>query len=78
MIATETPDDPLEGFAGPVRALIARGLQKGFLTYAEMHCDLREELLPPEMIDRILIALEIAGIELVDDNEADRGCVPPA
>ena len=65
--------DPIDAFEGPVKALIEEGRRKGYLTYAEMQRDLSEELLSPEKIDQILMALEEMGIELVDESESGEG-----
>ncbi len=69
MIATESTDDPFEGLPIVARALVEKGRQKGFLTYAEMQHHLAEELLSAEQIDQVLMRLEEFGIELLDENE---------
>ena len=47
-------------------ALINRGLEKRFLTYEEVNAYLPDEDVSPEKLDRLLLALERHGIQLVE------------
>jgi RNA polymerase primary sigma factor len=58
--------------------LVEEGKKKGFLTYAEMNRLLEDQFVPPERMDAIFLALEDAGVEVVDDvvDAADEASVP--
>ena len=53
-----------------VKKLIAKGKQRGYLTYEEMNDDLPEEAVSPDRLDSLLMALDELGIELIDESEA--------
>jgi RNA polymerase primary sigma factor len=53
-----------------VKRLIAKGKQRGYLTYEEMNEDLPEEAVSPDRLDSLLMALDELGIELIDESEA--------
>ena len=53
-----------------VKKLIAKGKQRGYLTYEEMNDDLPEEAVSPDRLDSLLMALDELGIELLDESEA--------
>ena len=53
------------------KLLIERGREKGFLTYEEINDILPEETISPEKIDRILVALDDHGIDLIDESEME-------
>jgi len=59
-----------------INELIARGQQKGFLTYEEMNNLLPDEAVSPEYIDEILLALDQKGIDLIDEAELKEGKGP--
>ncbi|TDJ71450.1 MAG: RNA polymerase sigma factor RpoD [Planctomycetota bacterium] len=52
------------------KLLIEEGRRKGFLTYAEMSKLLDDQFIPPDAMDQVFIALEDAGIEVLDDARA--------
>jgi len=52
-----------------IQALLDRGKERGYLTYEEMNDSLPEDLVSPERLDRILMALDELGVELVDEAE---------
>ncbi len=54
-----------------VQELIARGQQKGFLTYEEMNSLLPDDAVSPEYIDEILLMLDQKGIDLIDESELE-------
>ena len=51
-------------------ALISRGVQEGFLTYEDVNSYLPDEDVSPEKLDRLLMAIERKGIQLVDSASA--------
>jgi len=59
--------DPLDV---SVRKLIAKGKERGYLTYEEMNEDLPEEAVSPDKLDSLLMTLDELGIELIDEEEA--------
>ena len=54
-----------------LQQLIGRGKTQGYLTYDEVNDYLPDEDVTPEKLDNLLIALEEAGIELVDEPPAE-------
>ncbi len=54
-----------------IKALIDRGQEKGYLTYEEMNDLLPEDVVSPEYIDEILLALDQKGIDLLDETDVD-------
>jgi RNA polymerase primary sigma factor len=57
-----------------VKKLIAKGKERGYLTYEEMNDDLPEEAVSPDKLDSLLMTLDELGIELIDESEvAQRG-----
>jgi len=52
-----------------IKELVARGQQKGFLTYEEMNNLLPDETVSPEYIDEVLLLLDQKGIDLIDESE---------
>ncbi|MCJ7543234.1 MAG: RNA polymerase sigma factor RpoD [Phycisphaerae bacterium] len=53
-----------------VKRLIAKGKQRGYLTYEEMNDGLPDEAVSPDRLDSLLMALDELGIELIDKSEA--------
>ncbi len=49
--------------------LIARGTKDGFLTYDEVNAYLPDEDVNPEKLDRLLLAIEHHGIQLIESTE---------
>ena len=60
-----------------IKVLVEEGRRKGFLTYAEMNKLLEDQFLPPEKMDQVFLALEDAGIDVLDEDsdEGDSGTV---
>ncbi|HUS46673.1 MAG TPA: RNA polymerase sigma factor RpoD [Phycisphaerae bacterium] len=52
-----------------VKKLIAKGKERGYLTYEEMNEDLPEEAVSPDKLDSLLMTLDELGIELIDESE---------
>ncbi|MAI30199.1 MAG: RNA polymerase subunit sigma-70 [Planctomycetaceae bacterium TMED240] len=51
-------------------SLISRGVQDGFLTYEDVNAYLPDEDVSPEKLDRLLLAIERKGIQLIDSAPA--------
>ena len=58
--------DPLDA---SVKKLIAKGKQRGYVTYDEMNDDLPDEAVSPDKLDALLMTLDEMGIELRDEAE---------
>ena len=54
-----------------VKKLIAKGKERGYLTYEEMNDDLPDEAVSPDKLDSLLMQLDELGIELVDEADVD-------
>ncbi|GBD36857.1 RNA polymerase sigma factor SigA [bacterium HR36] len=60
-----------------LRSLVELGRRKGYLTYSQVNELLPEDYANADKLDRLLVALEEQGIELIDEAEAeerDRVC----
>ncbi|HTQ38310.1 MAG TPA: sigma-70 family RNA polymerase sigma factor [Pirellulales bacterium] len=55
--------------------LVAKGKTQGYLTYDQVNAYLPDEAVNPEKLDNLLMALDEAGIELLNDPPA--GSTPP-
>jgi len=55
-----------------VKKLIAKGKDRGYLTYEEMNDDLPDEAVSPDKLDSLLMTLDELGIELIDESEAEK------
>ncbi len=53
-----------------LKQLVEEGRKKGFLTYTEMNKLLEDQFIPPDKMDGLFVALEDAGIEVLDDEGA--------
>lgn len=60
-----------------IKGLIAKGQKKGFLTYDEINKELRDEVVNPSRIDKLLSTLDQMGITLIDDEETDEEVAIP-
>jgi RNA polymerase primary sigma factor len=66
------PPSPLDAWDADIEELVARGRAKGWLTYEELNTSIPEEAPSPERMDRILMAMDLAGLEVVDGLEGHR------
>jgi RNA polymerase primary sigma factor len=55
-----------------LKKLIAKGKQRGYITYEEMNDELPEENISPEELDSLLMTLDEMGIEIIDEEEASK------
>jgi RNA polymerase primary sigma factor len=63
--ADEKAVDPEE----QIKAIIAKGKRKGFLTYDEMNDDLPDEAISPTRLDNLLATLDESGVTLLDESD---------
>ncbi len=63
---------PLDEWEADIVALVAKAKAKGFLTYEELNTAIPEEAPSPERMDRILMAMDLAGVDVVDGGEGVR------
>ena len=54
-----------------IKALVAKGKKRGFLTYEEMNDSLPDDAVSASRLERLLGALDEMGIRLVDENDAE-------
>jgi len=59
-----------ESVDASLKKLIAKGKQRGYLTYEEMNDDLPDQPVSPDKLDSLLMTLDEEGIELIDEAEA--------
>ena len=52
-----------------IQDLVEQAKERGYLTYEELNDFLPEDVVSPEYIDEILLALDEAGIELIDEQK---------
>ena len=56
-----------------VKLLIEEGTRRGYLTYQEMNKLLEGQFIPPDKMDQVFMALEDAGVDVVDESDAEEG-----
>src|SRR5439155_24799967 len=61
----------MEKIDDALKTLLESGKEKGYLTYDQVNDHLPDDDTNPEKIDQILIMLEEAGIELIEEAEAE-------
>jgi len=54
-----------------VKALIAKGKKKGFLTYDEINKELPDDAVNPHKLDKLLSSLDEMGITLIDEGDVE-------
>lgn len=54
-----------------IKALVARGKKRGFLTYEEMNDALPDDAVSPSRLERILGTLDEMGVRLVDEDDVE-------
>ncbi len=61
-----------------VKLLVEEGNRRGFLTFQEMNKLLEDQFLPPDRMDQVFMALEDAGVDVVDEADADQVALLPS
>ena len=70
--SSETPKVPKpQDTEQLIKALIARGKKRGFLTYEEMNDALPDDAVSPSRLERILGTLDEMGVRLIDEDDAE-------
>jgi len=54
-----------------IKLLVDEGRRKGFLTYGDLSKFTEDQYIPPDRMDQVFIGLDDAGIDVVDDADAD-------
>ena len=54
-----------------IKALIAKGKKKGFLTYDEINKELPDDAVNPHKLDKLLSSLDEMGITLIDEGDVE-------
>jgi len=54
-----------------IKALLAKGKKRGFLTYEEMNNALPDDAVSASRLERLLATLDEMGISLIDENDAE-------
>ncbi len=65
----EVISDPIET---SIQTLLKMGKGRGYLTWEEMNDTLPDEAVSPDKLEVVMMRLETAGIQMVDEGEADR------
>ena len=52
-----------------IRKLVAKGKERGYITYEETNAELPDDAVSPEGLDSLLMSLDELGIELLDEAE---------
>ncbi len=58
-------------FDDTIKLLVEEGRKKGYLSYTEMNRLLEDQFVPPEQLDQVFVALEEAGVDMVDEADAE-------
>ena len=75
----DTPDGPLmDGSVQGVKKMIARGKERGFITYDELNETLPQDQVSSEQIEDVLAQLSEMGINVVEEEEKDDANAKPA
>jgi RNA polymerase primary sigma factor len=70
----EAADGPLmDGFSAAVKKMIARGKERGYITYDELNAALPQTEMSSEQIEDTMAMLNEMGINLVDGEEPEEG-----
>ncbi|HCP00728.1 MAG: RNA polymerase sigma factor RpoD [Alphaproteobacteria bacterium] len=66
------PDGPLmDGSVQGVKTMIARGKERGFITYDELNATLPQDQVSSEQIEDVLAQLSEMGINVIEEEERD-------
>src|SRR5689334_21952715 len=76
--ATETREEATEGLlldslAAAIKKMVARGKERGYVTYDELNAALPPEQVSSEQIEDTMTMLSELGVNVVESEEADEG-----
>src|SRR5690606_2517258 len=74
----EAPDGPLLDETAAVKKLIARGRERGYVTYDELNAALPSEKVSSEQIEDTMAMLSELGINVIEGDENDDQAEPAA
>src|SRR5690242_5793842 len=73
----EAADGPLmDGFSAAVKKMIARGKERGYITYDELNAALPQTEMSSEQIEDTMAMLNEIGINLVESEDPEEGAAP--
>src|SRR5215471_12819295 len=73
----EAADGPLmDGFSAAVKKMIARGKERGYVTYDELNAALPPTEMSSEQIEDTMAMLNDIGINLVENEDPEEGAQP--
>ncbi len=55
-----------------IASITRKGKEKGYLTYEEINDDLPDEIISPARLDNLLMTLDEAGVQLIDEADVPR------
>ena len=78
---SETPDEPLDGplldtLGVAVKKMVARGKERGYITYDELNAALPPDEVSSEQIEDTMAMLSEMGINLVESEEGEEAAAP--
>ena len=56
-------------FDEAIKVVVEEGQNNGSLTFGDLSRLLEDQFIPPDQLDRVFVALEEAGIEVIDEND---------
>ncbi|TPW34958.1 RNA polymerase sigma factor RpoD [Oecophyllibacter saccharovorans] len=75
---TEQDGAPLDVQSAAVKRLIAKGGEKGHITFDELNAVLPQDRMSSEQIEDVMAALSEMGIQVVESEEREEEASPPA
>ncbi len=70
--ANKNTDEHLDPIERVVSELITQAKRRGYLTWEELNENLPDEAISPEKLESVLNRIELAGLQMIDEIEADK------
>ena len=70
--ANKNIDEHLDPIERVVSELITQAKRRGYLTWEELNENLPDEAISPEKLESVLNRIELAGLQMIDEIEADK------